>query len=171
MSKKCTPLWHEARFQVKMHKAPQFRTAFGNLHVENVHAVVARSTFPSQNTKSTTCPDHFWRFRCGFAWQAHGILHLAKSEQSVRVLWHFQKRWQAWGEEDLQRWISRGRHSTRGMFIRDVRRSGRWFPERGWILEHQIFRFAKMILRDRCSTSYDLAWLFVAGATLYTDGV
>ena len=27
-------------------------------------------------------------------------------------------------------------------------------------MEHQIFRFAKMILRDRCSTSYDLASLF-----------
>ena len=46
------------------------------------------------------------------------------------------------------------------MFIRAVRRSGRWFPERGCILEHQIFRFAEMILRDRCSTSYDLASLF-----------
>ena len=63
-------------------------------------------------------------------------------------------------EEDLQRCISRGRRGTRDMFIRDVRRSGRWFPERGCILEHQIFRFAKMILRDRCSTSYDLASLF-----------
>ena len=40
------------------------------------------------------------------------------------------------------------------------RKSGRWFPERGCILEHQIFRFAEMILRDRCSTSYDLASLF-----------
>ena len=46
------------------------------------------------------------------------------------------------------------------MFIRDVRRSGRWLPERGDILEHQIFRFAKVIVRDRCSTSYDLASLF-----------
>ena len=46
------------------------------------------------------------------------------------------------------------------MFIRDVRRSGRWFPEKGCILEHQICRFAKMILRDRCSTSYDLASIF-----------
>ena len=27
-------------------------------------------------------------------------------------------------------------------------------------MEHEIFRFAKMILRDRCSTSYDLAALF-----------
>ena len=28
------------------------------------------------------------------------------------------------------------------------------------ILEHQIFRFAKMILRDKCRASYDLASLF-----------
>ena len=63
-------------------------------------------------------------------------------------------------EEDLQRCISRGRHSTKDMFIRDVRRSGRWFPETGCILEHQIRRFAKMILRDRCSTSYDLSSIF-----------
>ena len=27
-------------------------------------------------------------------------------------------------------------------------------------MEHQIFRFAKMILRDRCSTSHDLASIF-----------
>ena len=63
-------------------------------------------------------------------------------------------------EEDLQRYISRGRRSTRDMFITDVRRSGRWFPERGCILVPQIFRFAKIILRHRCSTSYDLASLF-----------
>ena len=44
------------------------------------------------------------------------------------------------------------------MFMRDARRSGRWFPERGCILE--MCRFAKMILRDRCSTSYDLASIF-----------
>ena len=62
-------------------------------------------------------------------------------------------------EEDLDRCILRGRRSTRDMFIRDVRRSGRWFPESGCVLEHQIFRFAKMILRDRCSTSYDLSSL------------
>ena len=53
----------------------------------------------------------------------------------------------------------RGRR-TRDMFIRAVRRSGRWFPERGCIVEPEIFRFAEMILRDRCSTSYDLASLF-----------
>ena len=62
-------------------------------------------------------------------------------------------------EEDLQRCLFRGRRSTRDIFIRAVRQSGRWFPARGCILELQIFRFAEMILHDRCSTSYDLASL------------
>ena len=64
MSKKCTPLWREAHFQVKMYKTHQCRTTFGSCDVEKVHAVVARSTFPSQNVQNTTCSDHFWRFRC-----------------------------------------------------------------------------------------------------------
>ena len=48
VSKKCTPLWREAHFQVKMYKTHQVRTTFGSCDVEKVHAVVARSTFPSQ---------------------------------------------------------------------------------------------------------------------------
>ena len=97
MSKKCTPLWREVRFEVKMYKTHQVWTTFGSWDVEKVHAVVARSTFRSQNVKSTTCSRHFWRFRCRFAWQAQRIVYLVKSEQNVRVLQHFQKRWQAWG--------------------------------------------------------------------------
>ena len=53
-------------------------------------------TFRSQNVKSTACSDHSLTFRCRFAWQAQGIVHLVKSEQNVRVLYHFQNRWQAW---------------------------------------------------------------------------
>jgi len=45
--KNCTPLWREAHLQVKKLKAPHVRTTFG----EQVHAFVARSTFPSQNVK------------------------------------------------------------------------------------------------------------------------
>ena len=51
--------------------------------------------------------------------------------------------------------MSRGRRSTRDIIIRQG--AG---PERGCILEHQIFRVVEMILRDRCSTSYYLASLF-----------
>ena len=67
MSKKCTPLWREAHFQVKMYKTHHARTTFGGSDVEKVHAVVARSTFRSQNVKNTKGSDHFWRFRCRFA--------------------------------------------------------------------------------------------------------
>ena len=40
MSKKCTPLWREAHFEVKMLKTPGVRTTFGGSDVEKVHAVV-----------------------------------------------------------------------------------------------------------------------------------
>ena len=48
MSKKCTPLWREAHFEVKSVKNWRSRTTFGSWDVEKVHAVVARSTFRSQ---------------------------------------------------------------------------------------------------------------------------
>ena len=64
MSKKCTPLWREVYFEVKSFRNWRSRTTFGSLDVEKVHAVVARSTFRSQNVQSTPCSDHFWRFRC-----------------------------------------------------------------------------------------------------------
>ena len=75
MSKKCTSLWREAHFEVNMYKTPQCRTAFGGSDVEKVHAVVARSTFRSQNVKSIRGSDHFWRFRCRFASLQYTTLH------------------------------------------------------------------------------------------------
>ena len=53
MSKKCTLLWPEAHFEVKMYKTHHVWTTFGSWDVEKVHAVVARSTFRSQNVKNT----------------------------------------------------------------------------------------------------------------------
>ena len=141
--KKCTQLW---------------RDTFGSWDDEKVHAVVARSTFRGQNVKSTTCS--VWKLRCRFAWQAQGIVHLVKSEQTLGFCSISKKRWQAW---DI--WSGSGKmhflwQAQYKRHVHQSRRSGRWFPERGCILEHQIFSFGKMILRDRCSTSYDLASLF-----------
>ena len=62
MSKMCTLLWREAHFKVKMLKTLGVRTTFGGSDVENVHAVVARSTFQSQHVKNTRGSDHFCRF-------------------------------------------------------------------------------------------------------------
>ena len=191
--KNCTPLWCEEHLQVKKLKTPHVRSTFGRWDVEKVHAVVARSTFPSQNVQSTPCSDHFWKLRCRKSArrcrrEAHFEVKMLETPHACATfgrsdvvsrgrrkgLCTLSKVSKTWGfcsiskndgrrgtfEEDLQRCIFRGRRSTRDMFIRAVRRSGRWFPERGCILEHQIFRFAEMILRDRCSTSYDLASLF-----------
>ena len=33
----------------------------GHRNDEKLHAVVARSTFPSQNVQNTSGPDHFWK--------------------------------------------------------------------------------------------------------------
>ena len=80
MSKKCTSLWREAHFQVKMSKTPQLRTTFGSWDVEKVHAVVARSTFPSQKCKKLAVSDHFWKLRCRKSARRCGAKHISKSK-------------------------------------------------------------------------------------------
>ena len=127
MSKNCTPLWREAHFEVKMYKAHHVRTTCGC------------SELVSRGRRKGLCTFS----KVSKTW---GFCSIAKNDGRRGTL-----------EEDLQRCIFRGRRSTRDIFIGAVRRSGRWFPERGCILEHQIFRFAEMISRDRHSTSYDLA--------------
>ena len=78
--KNCTPLWHEAHFQVKMYKIHHCRTTFGSWDVEKVHAVVARSTFPSQNVQNTPAPDHSWQLRCWKSARRCGPKHISKSK-------------------------------------------------------------------------------------------
>ena len=57
---------------------------------------------------------------------------------------------------------------TRGTWVRRVRRSGRWFPKRGCILEHQIIKSSSLLrwfcVTGAASTSFDLAHFLVAGA-------
>ena len=51
--KSCTPLWRKAHLEVKCVKNWGVRTTFGSWDVEKVHAVVARSTFRSENVQNT----------------------------------------------------------------------------------------------------------------------
>ena len=105
--KNCTPLWREAHFEVKMYKthhgrttfgscdvekvhavvarstfqsqnAENTRTTFGSCDVEKVHAVVARSTFRSQNVQNTPFSDHFWKLRCRKSARRCGAKHISK---------------------------------------------------------------------------------------------
>ena len=80
MPKKCTPLWREAHFQVKMYKTHHGRTTFWSCDVEKVHAVVARSTFPSENVQNTPFSDHFWKLRCRKSARRCGAKHISKSK-------------------------------------------------------------------------------------------
>ena len=78
--KNCTPLWCEAHFEVKMCKAHHCRTTFRSWDVEKVHAVVARSTFRSQNVQNTPFSDHFWKLRCQKSARRCGAKHISKSK-------------------------------------------------------------------------------------------
>ena len=92
MSKKCTPFWREARFQGKMFKKLQKTTCsdhFWKLRCRKSARRCGEAHFQAKLLKTPhvrTCSENFWTFRCPFAWQAHGIVHLVKSEQNVRVL-------------------------------------------------------------------------------------
>ena len=47
---------------------------------EKVHAVVARSTFPSQNVQNTSASDRFWKLRCRKSVRRCGAKHISKSK-------------------------------------------------------------------------------------------
>ena len=49
---------------------------------EKLHAVVARSKFPSQNVQSTPGSDHFWKLRCRKSARRCGAKHISKSKLS-----------------------------------------------------------------------------------------
>ena len=95
MSKKCTPLWREAHFELKMLKAPHVRATFGRSHV------VLRGRRKGLRTLSKVS-------------KTSGFCGISKNDGRRGAF-----------EQDLQRCIFRGRCSTRDMFIRAVRRSGR----------------------------------------------
>ena len=57
MLKKCTPLWREAHFQVKMYKTPHVRATFGGSDVEKARehcATLHSSTLHYTPVHSTT---------------------------------------------------------------------------------------------------------------------
>ena len=47
---------------------------------EKLHAVVARSTFPSENVQNTPFSDHFWKLRCQKSARRCGAKRISKSK-------------------------------------------------------------------------------------------
>ena len=52
----------------------------GQTKDEKLHAVVARSTFPSQNVQNPQCSEHFWKLRCQKSARRCGAKHISKSK-------------------------------------------------------------------------------------------
>ena len=127
--KNCTLLWRE----VKKLKAPHVWSTFGSWDVEKVHAVVPRSTCPSQNAQSTPTSDHFWKLWCQKSARHCGAEHISKSK--------------------------RAKHTMRGPFL-EVDMSRKWTPL--WRKAHfqvesvknwgarNTFGRSDVVLRGRC---------------------
>ena len=189
MSKKCRPLWREATFPSQNVQTHRGRSTFGSWDVDEAHFQVKMHNGPpcSEHFWNLGCRKSARRCGANYIskpkvlktdglgalldvqmWFLRGRHKGLCTLSKVSKTWGFSSMSKSVGrrgtfEEDLERCIFRGRCNKRDVFIRDVRRSGRWFSERGCILEHQIFSFGKMILCDRRSTLYDLASLFRGG--------
>ena len=57
----------------------------GQRRDEKVHAVVAWSTFRSQNVQNTRDSDHFWKLRCRKSARRCGAKHISKSKCTKRT--------------------------------------------------------------------------------------
>ena len=65
--------------EVKSVKNWRSRSTFGSWDVQKVHAVVARSTFRSENVQNTWVSEHFWKLRCRKSARRCGLKHISKS--------------------------------------------------------------------------------------------
>ena len=52
----------------------------GQMRDEKLHAVLARSTFRSENVQDTSVSDHFWKLRCRKSARRCGAKHISKSK-------------------------------------------------------------------------------------------
>ena len=59
----------------------------GQMRDEKLHAVVARSTFRSQNVQNTPCTDHFWKFRRRKSARRCGAKHISKSKCTKHTMY------------------------------------------------------------------------------------
>ena len=72
-------IWGSGGSKSRLPKAAGAEPA-GQMSDEKLHAIVARSTFRSQNVQNTTCSRHFWRFGCWKSARRCGAKHISKSK-------------------------------------------------------------------------------------------
>ena len=72
-------IWGSGGSKSRLAKAAGAEPA-GQMRDEKLHAVVARSTFASQNVQNTSAPDHFWKLRYRKSARRCGAKHISKSK-------------------------------------------------------------------------------------------
>ena len=72
-------IWGSGGSKSRLTKAAGAEPA-GQIRDEKLHAVVARSTFASQNVQNTWCSEHFWKLRCRKSARRCGAKHISKSK-------------------------------------------------------------------------------------------
>ena len=72
-------IWGSGGSKSRLAKAAGAEPA-GQMRDEKLHAVVARSTFPSQNIQNTPWSDHFWKLRWRKSARRCGAKHVSKSK-------------------------------------------------------------------------------------------
>ena len=72
-------IWNSGGSKSRLAKAAGAEPA-GQMRDEKLHAVVARSTFGSQNVQNTPLSDHFWKLRCRKSARRCGAKHISKSK-------------------------------------------------------------------------------------------
>ena len=79
----------------------------GQMRDEKVHAVVAWSTFPSQNCQKPTVSDHFRKLRCRKSARRCGAKHISKSKCTkhtmLRPLWKLRCRARRCGAKHISK--------------------------------------------------------------------
>ena len=78
-------IWGSGGSKSRLAKAVGAEPA-GQMRDEKLHAVVARSTFASQNAQSTPRSDHFWKLRCRKSARRCGAKHISKSKCTKQPL-------------------------------------------------------------------------------------
>ena len=78
-------IWGSGGSKSRLAKAAGAEPA-GQMRDEKLHAVVARSTFPSQNVQNTPGADHFWQLRCPKSARRCGAKHISKSKCTKHIM-------------------------------------------------------------------------------------
>jgi len=102
MSKKCTPLWHEAHFEVKMLKTPHVRTTFQSCDVEKSARRCGAKHISKSKCANHTVLGPFLEVetskKCTPLWrEAHFEVKMYKTHHVRTTFWRFRCRfaWQA----------------------------------------------------------------------------